>query len=425
MERTFHAPAQAVFDAWTSEEVMRRWWHAEHDWETTEAEVDLRVGGAVRVVMRNPHDDIEYGGGGRYTEIEPPTRLAFTWIWDGDTKRQLIELDFEEADGVTTVRFTHSGLWDEESVRSHEDGWGKAFDNLERALAAARSGGWTASPWGWGRPASPASLRRLYAGRLYRAHVAGSRTEGDDAARARAWMHGSHAVVCDVVAPWEHGTVVRATRYPTYFDFNLVRVEDDAELSVDELLSFADEALAGLTHRHLIFEVAAAGEPLRAGFVELGWKATRLVWMRRAGTPPPGAGLPVEWVPYDAVHELRVAWLQEEFPNLDMTDHHAEARELAMRTNAEVFAAVENGAPVAFAQLVRDGEGAEITDVYVTARRRGRGLGTAITRAAISAAGDVGELWIIADADDRPKELYARLGFRPAWTVVDYLRLQH
>ena len=109
MERTFEAPAQAVFDAWTSEEVIRRWWHAEHDWETTEAEVDLRVGGAVRVVMRNPHEDVEYGGGGNYTEIEPPTRLAFTWIWDG----------------ATTVRFTNSGLWDEESVRSHEDGWAR------------------------------------------------------------------------------------------------------------------------------------------------------------------------------------------------------------------------------------------------------------------------------------------------------------
>jgi uncharacterized protein YndB with AHSA1/START domain len=32
MERTFAAPAQAVFDAWTSEEVIRRWWHAGHDW---------------------------------------------------------------------------------------------------------------------------------------------------------------------------------------------------------------------------------------------------------------------------------------------------------------------------------------------------------------------------------------------------------
>jgi uncharacterized protein YndB with AHSA1/START domain len=134
MERTFDAPAQAVFDAWTSEEVIRRWFHAGHDWETTVAEVDLRVGGEVRVVMRNPHEDVEYGGGGRYTEIDPPNRLAFTWIWGDMGTRQLIELEFDEADGATTVRFTHSNLWDEESVRSHESGWGSAFDNLERAL---------------------------------------------------------------------------------------------------------------------------------------------------------------------------------------------------------------------------------------------------------------------------------------------------
>ena len=135
MERTFQAPAQKVFDAWTSEEVMRRWWHAEHDWETTVAEVDLRVGGEVRVVMRNPHTGDEYGGGGRYTIIEPPERLAFTWVWDDGTQSQMIELEFEEADGVTTVRFSHSGLWDEESVRSHEGGWGNAFDNLARVVA--------------------------------------------------------------------------------------------------------------------------------------------------------------------------------------------------------------------------------------------------------------------------------------------------
>jgi uncharacterized protein YndB with AHSA1/START domain len=136
MERTYEAPAQAVFDAWTSEEVMRRWWHAGNDWETPVARVDLRIGGAVRVVMRDPHKDAEYGGGGVYTEIDPPTRLAFTWIWDSDPGReQLIVIDFEEHDGVTKVQFTHSNLWNEEAVRDHEDGWGKVFDNLERDLA--------------------------------------------------------------------------------------------------------------------------------------------------------------------------------------------------------------------------------------------------------------------------------------------------
>jgi uncharacterized protein YndB with AHSA1/START domain len=76
MQRTYHAPAQAVFDARTSEEVMRRWWHAEHDWETTKASIDLRVGDAVRVVMRDPHRDVEYSGGGTYTKIEP--RVAWS-----------------------------------------------------------------------------------------------------------------------------------------------------------------------------------------------------------------------------------------------------------------------------------------------------------------------------------------------------------
>ena len=136
MKRTFEAPAQRVFDAWTSEEVMRRWWHAAHDWETAEAEVDLRVGGAVRVVMRDPGEDAEYGGGGHYTEVDPPNRLAFTWIWDDRPHESLIEIDFEETDGVTEVRFTHSGLLHEEDVRSHEGGWGRCFDNLERALAS-------------------------------------------------------------------------------------------------------------------------------------------------------------------------------------------------------------------------------------------------------------------------------------------------
>jgi uncharacterized protein YndB with AHSA1/START domain len=84
--------------------------------------------------MRDPDKDVEHGGGGAYTEIEPPTRLAFTWIWDGDTRRTLIEIDFEEADGVTKVSFAHRDLWDEAAVRSHEGGWSRILDNLGRTL---------------------------------------------------------------------------------------------------------------------------------------------------------------------------------------------------------------------------------------------------------------------------------------------------
>jgi uncharacterized protein YndB with AHSA1/START domain len=135
IERTFQAPAEAVFDAWTSEEVMRRWFHGEHHWQTPHAEVDLRLGGAVRVVMRDPAGEVDHGGGGHYTEIDPPHRLAFTWTWDDESDREtLIELDFEEVDGATKVTLTHSGLRDQEAVTSHEGGWNNALDNLGEAL---------------------------------------------------------------------------------------------------------------------------------------------------------------------------------------------------------------------------------------------------------------------------------------------------
>ena len=138
IQRTYRAPAQAVFDAWTNEEVMRRWWHAEIGWETSAAEVDLRVGGAVRVVMRDSQSGSEYGGGGRYTEIDRPNRLAFTWTWDDVGKRTLIEVEFDEADGVTTVNFTHRDLWDEAAVRGHEGGWSRCFEHLQLALESGR-----------------------------------------------------------------------------------------------------------------------------------------------------------------------------------------------------------------------------------------------------------------------------------------------
>jgi ribosomal protein S18 acetylase RimI-like enzyme len=245
----------------------------------------------------------------------------------------------------------------------------------------------------------------------------------DAAARARAWVHDAQAAVCDVIEPWEHGTVVRATRHPTYWDYNLVRVEDDADITADELVRFADEALAGLEHRRVGFEVLAAGERVRPRLEELGWKVTRLVWMLHAGQVPAETALTVEQVHYDTVRHLRLAWLEEDFPGVDVAGHLDEAREVDMRRSPQVFAAFEASRPVAFAQLERDGQDAEISGVFVSPDHRGRGLGTALTKAAIAEGADARDLWIVADDDDRPKDLYARLGFRPEWKLLDLLRL--
>jgi uncharacterized protein YndB with AHSA1/START domain len=134
IERTFDASAEAVFDAWTSPEVMRRWFHCEPDWETPKAEVDLRVGGQVRVVMRRP-DGTEMGASGQYTQIDRPRRLEMTWTFDDDpSNRQRIELTFSESAGSTTVVMVNSGISTHERREAQRHGWQGCFDELVWAL---------------------------------------------------------------------------------------------------------------------------------------------------------------------------------------------------------------------------------------------------------------------------------------------------
>ena len=193
-------------------------------------------------------------------------------------------------------------------------------------------------------------------------------------------------------------------------------------MSAAELMAFADEALDGMEHRRIDFDVAAAGDAVRADFEAAGWEPTRLVWMRFEGPLPPGRDVAVEEVSYDAVNDLRVAWNEEDFPDQDHSAYRASSREVSLARGARVLALREKDEPVGFAQIEGDQAAAEVSRVYVHSDHRGGGLGTALTRAAITAAEDVADLWITADDEDRPKELYARLGFRPAWTTVEFLR---
>ena len=135
IERTFDASAEQVFEAWTSPEVMRRWLHCGPDWETPEAEVDLRVGGRVRVVMRRP-DGSEAAAWGAYTLIDRPHRLVMTWtFYDDPSNQQVIELSFSESEGSTTVRLVNSGISTEQRRDAQDWGWRACLDELERLLA--------------------------------------------------------------------------------------------------------------------------------------------------------------------------------------------------------------------------------------------------------------------------------------------------
>jgi uncharacterized protein YndB with AHSA1/START domain len=136
IERTYDASAQAVFDAWTSPEVIRRWFRPARGWREASAEVDLRVGGTIRVVMRTP-DGEPVEAGGEFTLIERPHRLAFTWTFEDDpSNQQMIELEFTERDGATTVLFVNSRISERERRDRQDDGWSTCFDEMARVLGS-------------------------------------------------------------------------------------------------------------------------------------------------------------------------------------------------------------------------------------------------------------------------------------------------
>ena len=134
IERTFDAPAEEVFDAWTSPEVLSRWFHSERDWSTPTAEVDLRVGGKIRVAMLEP-DGTEHAMGGEFTLIDRPRRLAMTWTFDDwPEQQQLVELEFTERDGRTTVVLINTGIDTEQHRGEQDEGWHDCLDQLEHLL---------------------------------------------------------------------------------------------------------------------------------------------------------------------------------------------------------------------------------------------------------------------------------------------------
>jgi len=108
IEREFDAPKHLVYKAYTTPELVKRWWHAKRG-EMTIAEIDLRVGGRWRYVMVCG-DGTEIGFHGEYREIVPNERLVTTEVFEGlpegvseDDAATLDTATFAEAGGRTTL----------------------------------------------------------------------------------------------------------------------------------------------------------------------------------------------------------------------------------------------------------------------------------------------------------------------------------
>jgi uncharacterized protein YndB with AHSA1/START domain len=131
IQRRLPAPTAEVFRWWTRADLLRQWMAPVG---TVEAEVDLRVGGALRIVMRGEGMVIEHVG--EFTEIEEPRRLAFTWSSPYTGGRpSSVTLSLEpDGEGATFLRLVHSDL-PASAADSHRGGWSAILLRLEGAMS--------------------------------------------------------------------------------------------------------------------------------------------------------------------------------------------------------------------------------------------------------------------------------------------------
>lgn len=142
LARTFDAPRERVWAAWTDPARLARWWGPE-EFTCAHCEMDVRPGGAWRTCMVSPQG-IEHWVSGVYTEVDPPARLAFTWAWEthdarGVTRREetLVSIALRDGgSGTTELVLTQASFAEAADCDDHGDGWTSSLNDLERFLAA-------------------------------------------------------------------------------------------------------------------------------------------------------------------------------------------------------------------------------------------------------------------------------------------------
>ena len=138
MTRVFDAPRRLVFDAFSKPELLKRWF-GPRGWSLVVCEVDLRVGGGFRFVLRSP-DGKEMGMRGVYREIAPPERSVHMESFDDYPGESQVTAVFVEQGGKTTL--TATVLYPSQEVRDAviksgmEHGAAESYDKLAELLAS-------------------------------------------------------------------------------------------------------------------------------------------------------------------------------------------------------------------------------------------------------------------------------------------------
>jgi uncharacterized protein YndB with AHSA1/START domain len=150
MTRTFDATPERVFAAWTNPDHFGQWF-GPVGMKTVSCDIDAKVGGAWRLMGegenipgRDQSGRVRPTVSGKYLEIEPPSRLVFTWAWHEKDdfasprgQESIVTIQFKAAGERTEMVFTQAVFKDEQARAAHNRGWTESFDKLGNYLRRA------------------------------------------------------------------------------------------------------------------------------------------------------------------------------------------------------------------------------------------------------------------------------------------------
>lgn len=245
------------------------------------------------------------------------------------------------------------------------------------------------------------------------------RDPGAELARAIAFTEAIVLRCSTKIESFRWGRALLAPEVDQIWDRNYLLVEEpDGHITASALAEEAERVMAplGYKHRKVVVNDEPVGVELASGFTELGWESERLLWMvhRRASERTSDIAV-------DELVESVYLSAKDEFNrrNPDIADDEVirqmreAARTLGEATDRRCFGAYVGDTVAAVCELYSDGLTAQVEDVGTLEEFRRGGLASAVVLRALHEARSWGHnlVFLCADEDDWPKELYSKLGF--------------
>ena len=137
LKRVFAAVPSVAFALFSDPRELMKWWGPE-GFTIPSLDFEPRVGATYRIEMQPPEGDAFYLSG-KFREVDPPTRLAYTFVWEDpvpDDVETLVALSFRGLGESTEIALRQGPFKTEARRALHRDGWSDGFDKLERLISA-------------------------------------------------------------------------------------------------------------------------------------------------------------------------------------------------------------------------------------------------------------------------------------------------